>query len=329
MPILLLFALFLGIAPSFAGQSSQTPLLRPEYHADLINRKELNTHICYLSDSSLQGRETGTAGGSAATSYIAGKFMEYGLRPLGTGNPQRNNTSFIQGFACPTGQRGRNVIGWIPAATHSDEYLVVTAHYDHLGMINGIFYPGADSNASGVSVLLSLARAFCALENEGYRAARNIIFVAYDAKEFSMTGARVFALSLGIPAKSIVLNMNLDQLGTSLEPPGSTSQYVLVLGAGNVPSYIVRSLDNNNSFFNMGLNIDYSFYNSPDFARIYFTMTEQSVLAAMEVPSLLITSGFNDHTYKPTDTPEIIDLPVLEKRARWIFFSLWDMAYRR
>ncbi|HPJ82540.1 MAG: M28 family peptidase [Bacteroidales bacterium] len=328
MPMLLLFALCLGLSPYLVPDSVQTRLLQPELYAGLIDRKELDSHIRFLSDSTLQGRETGTAGGSAATSYIAGKFLEYGLLPLGTGNPQRDNTSFIQGFACPAGQRGRNVIGWVPARTRSDEYIVVSAHYDHLGTINGIHYPGADSNASGVSALLSLVRIFSTLEKEGYRAGRNIIFVAYDAKEFSMTGARIFALSLGIPANQIVLNMNLDMLGTSLEPPDSVLDYVLILGAGAVPPHIVRSLNNSNFFFNLGLDLDYSFYNSPGFADIYFTMTEQSILAQMGVPSLLISSGLNDHTYKPSDTPEIINLPVLEKRVRWLFFSLWDLAYR-
>jgi len=328
MPFLLLFALCLGSSPYLAPDSVQTRLLHPESYADMIDRKGLDSHIRFLSDSSLQGRETGTAGGSAATIYIAGKFLEYGLVPLGTGNPQHHNTTFIQGFACPAGQRGRNVIGWLPAGKQSDEYIVVSAHYDHLGMIGGNFYPGADSNASGVSSLLSLVQVFSILQKEGYRAERNIIFVAYDAKEFSMTGARIFALSLGIPANQIILNMNLDLLGTSLEPPGAALDYLLILGAGTVSSDIVRSLNNNNSFFNLGLDLDYSFYNSPGFADIFFTMTEQSILAQMGVPSLLITSGLNDHTYKPSDTPQIIDLPVLEKRVRWLFFTLWDLAYR-
>lgn len=328
MPLLLLFALYLDLSPNIGPDSVQTRLLQPELYAALINRKELDSHIRFLSDSALQGRETGSAGGSAATGYIAERFLEYGLRPLGTGNPRRHNTTFSQEFACPTGQRGRNVVGWIPASTQSDEYIVVSAHYDHLGTISGIFYPGADSNASGVSALLSLVRVFGTLDKEGYRAERNIIFVAYDAKEFSMTGARVFALSLGIPANQIVLNLNLDLLGTSLEPPDAALDYVLILGAGTVPSHIVRFLNNNNFYFNLGLDLDYSFYNSPGFADIYFTMTEQSILAQMGVPSLLISSGLNDHTYKPSDTADIINLPVLEKRVRWLFFTLWDLAYR-
>lgn len=300
----------------------------PEVYAEHITGQELDFHIRYLSDSLLQGRETGSVGGSEATRYIVSRFYEYGLAPLGTGDPKQYNDSYLQGFVCPTGQRGRNIIGWIPAENQSNEYIIISAHYDHLGMINGILYPGADSNASGVAALLSLARTFGILKREGCGVARNLIFVAYDAKEFSMTGARIFALSLGIPAARIVLNMNLDQLGSSLEPPGDSPDYVLILGACSVPDHIIQSMNNNNSFYNTGLDLDYSFYNSPAFAEIFFSMTEQSVLSQMHVPSLLITSGVNDHTYKPDDNPDIIDIPVLIKRARWLFFTLWDLAQR-
>ncbi|MFA5444117.1 MAG: M28 family peptidase [Bacteroidales bacterium] len=329
MPRLFLFVSCLSIVLLFPAVSLQAQRARPEDYASKVTRKDLDYHIRYLSDSLLQGRETGSPGGSEATLYINNKFKEYGLRPLGTANPYRYNVSYIQGFVCPTGQRGRNVIGWIPAAEkESHKYIIISAHYDHLGVIEGIHYPGADSNASGVAALLSLAETFGAATKDGHGLTCNLIFVAYDAKEFSMTGARIFALSLGIPAEQVVLNLNLDQMGTTLAPPGDSRKYILILGAEKVPDHIIRSMDNNNAYYNTGLELDYSFYQSPEFAEIFFTMTEQYFLSLQNIPSLLITSGVNDHTYKPRDTPDIIDLPVLELRTRWLFFTLWDLIQR-
>jgi hypothetical protein len=328
MPRPLLPLLCIQFALLFFTTPLKSQAVRPEEYAFLISGEELEYHIGYLSDSLLQGRETGSPGASEATRYITARFSEYGIRPLGTGDPRRYNTSYIQGFASPTGQRGRNIIGWIPAVTESSEYIIVSAHYDHLGVINGILYPGADSNASGVSALLALARVFGTMTREGRGLSRNIIFVAYDAKEFSMTGARIFDLSLGIPAGQIILNLNLDQIGTSLAPPGHTENYILILGAGSVPRHVVQSLNNSNSFYNTGLELDYSFYNSPAFAEIYFSMTEQSVLAQMNIPSLLITSGVNEYTYKPGDTLRIINMRVLVKRVRWLFLTVWDLLQR-
>lgn len=329
MPRLSLIVSCISLILCLPSGPLQAQSASPEKYAGTVTAKELDFHIRYLADSLLQGRESGTPGGSQATQYINNKFKEYGLRPLGTANPQRYNTSYIQGFVCPTGQRGRNVIGWIPATQkESNEYIIISAHYDHLGVIEGVLYPGADSNASGVAVLLSLARTFGAVMNDGYGLRSNLIFVAYDAKEFSMTGARIFALSLGIPAEQIVLNLNLDQMGTTLAPPGNSQNYMLILGAENVPDYIIRSMNNNNAYYNTKLELDYSFYQSPEFAEIFFTMTEQYFLSLQNIPSLLVTSGVNDHTYKPGDIPDIINLPVLELRTRWLFFSLWDLVQR-
>jgi hypothetical protein len=294
--------------------------IRPERYAGTITEQQLMYHILYLTDSLAQGRETGTAGAVVACNYIVDKFKEYGLLPFG---------SYIQGFVCSGNRRGRNVIGWIPADTPgSDEYLIVSAHYDHLGILNGTLYPGADSNASGISVLLTLAGTFEKIKKDGLPVSRNILFVAYDAKEFSMTGAHFFANALTIPTENICLNINLDQLGTTLAPPTLSKDYVLVLGAETLPQHMLKSLNNNNSYYNTALDIDYSFYNSPSFAGIYFSMTEQSVLAQRSVPSLLITSGVNEHTYKPTDTPEIINPAAMQKRTKWLFYVLWDLVQR-
>ena len=329
MPRLFLLVSCISIVLLFKSVPLEAQTTRPEEYARTITSQELDFHIRYLSDSLLQGRETGSTGGSQATQYINRMFDESGLRPLGTANPYRYNGSYIQGFVCPTGQKGRNVIGWIPATgKESNEYIIISAHYDHLGVIDGVLYPGADSNASGVAALLSLAKAFSAATNDGHGLSRNLIFVAYDAKEFSMTGARIFALSLGIPAGQVVLNLNLDQMGTTLAPPGESSKYMLILGAEKVPEHIIRSMNNTNAYYNTGLELDYSFYRSPEFAEIFFTMTEQYFLSLQNIPSLLVTSGVNDHTYKPRDTPDIIDLPVLELRTRWLFFTLWDLLQR-
>ncbi len=302
-------------------------IIRPEHYAGLISAKDLEKHVLFFSDTTLRGRETGSPGATLATQYLVNQFKEFGLLPFGKANPVQKSGSYIQSFICPTGQKGRNVIGILPGLDRFDRnYIIVSAHYDHLGVIDGQIYPGADSNASGVSVLLNLARAMGQMYKDGKRPPCSIIFIAYDAKEFSMTGARIFTLSSGVPFDRIVANVNIDQIGSVLEPPKDREDYVLVLGADQVPERLVESLNNCNAFYNINLQIDYTFYNSPSFAGIYFSMTEQNFLALQGVPSLLITSGVSDNTYKPSDTPGTLNFPVMQRRARWLFYSLWDMA---
>ena len=228
--------------------------VHPEDYAGLITRDSLAAPIEFLADSARTGRETGTPGGADAARYIAARFEQYGLRPLGSPNPLKRSTTYLQPFYCTTRQQGKNVIGLLPATDPAcRDYIILSAHYDHLGTLKGVLYPGADCNASGVSVLLNIARTLSAMKAAGEGPDCHYIFVCYDAKE-------------------------------------------------------------------------YSIYNSPAFAQVYFEMTEQSFLDKLGVPSVLVTSGVHDHTYKPTDTPALIDYPVLEQRARWLFFTLWDLG---
>jgi len=327
MPRSTCFFTCISIAFLFISFTLSAQVIRPEPYAGLITAKDLEKHVLFFSDTTLRGRETGSPGATLATQYLVNKFKEYGLLPFGTANPVLKSGSYIQSFICPTGQKGRNVIGILPGSDKfGRDYLIVSAHYDHLGVIEGRIYPGADSNASGVSVLLNLARAMGQMYKDGKGPSCHIIFIAYDAKEFSMTGARIFTLSSSVPFDRIVANVNIDQIGSVLEPPGEREDYVLVLGADQVPERLIKSLNNCNAFYNINLQIDYTFYNSPSFAGIFFSMTEQSFLASQGVPSLLITSGVSDLTYKPSDTPGTLNFPVMQRRARWLFYSLWDMA---
>lgn len=301
--------------------------IHPEDYADLITIDSLASPINFLSDPKLTGRETGTPGGSSAAIYIAEQFESYGLRPLGNPNPLKHSTTYMQPFYCPTRQQGKNVIGLLPADNpQSKEYVILSAHFDHLGTIKDVLYPGADCNASGVSVLLNIARTLSLMKDDDKGSKRNYIFVCYDAKEFSMTGAQLFSMALAIPPAQIKAYINIDQIGTTLEPPFKSKNYALVLGADKAPDYLRNALVNCNAFYNTQLELDFSFYDSPTFAEVYFEMTEQSFLAKLEVPSVLVTSGVHDHTYKPTDTADIIDYPVLQKRAKWLFYTLWDLG---
>ena len=106
----------------------------------------------WLADDMNEGRATGTISGQRVAWAITDMFRQYGLEPL-------FGSSFFQPFIADSlsGTRGRNVVGIVRSAVPSDEYVLISAHYDHLGILNGNVYNGADDNASGVTVLLNLA----------------------------------------------------------------------------------------------------------------------------------------------------------------------------
>ena len=156
-----------------------------------------------LSSDAYEGRKTGTKGGELARNYIGKRFKEIGLKSFPLLNSYQQAFSF-SGIDDPK-INGKNVIGYLPG--RSANIMVVSAHYDHLGIINGKVYNGADDNASGVAGLLKIA-AHYAKNKPNY----TIIFAAFDAEEYGRKGSDYFVNHLPVDIKRIKLNLNLDMI---------------------------------------------------------------------------------------------------------------------
>jgi Zn-dependent M28 family amino/carboxypeptidase len=161
----------------------------------------------FLASPELAGRATGTEGSRQAREYIRAHFIEAGLEPTGDDWYQRFT---ITPAAGATPLEGVNVIGMVRGTERPDQFIVLTAHYDHLGVRNGQIFHGADDNASGTAALLEMARHFAAHPPEG-----SILFVATDAEEIGLRGARAFVADPPVPLASILLNVNMDMISRS------------------------------------------------------------------------------------------------------------------
>ena len=174
-----------------------------------IDRSELLADLAALADDSLQGRLVGSRGNSVARGMIVERFTRLGLSSFGDDFTtsfavQRNGVSLT----------GVNAVGYIEGSSDPDRYIVITAHYDHLGIRAGEIYNGADDNGSGMAALLALAAYFTE-----HRPRNSIIFLAVDAEEGGggVTGARAF-VSTPPPAVSlehIAANVNMDMISHS------------------------------------------------------------------------------------------------------------------
>lgn len=152
----------------------------------------------------MAGRKAGTAGGAKARDYVAQRFKQSGLE-FYAASPFQFFT-----FSEPNAsveQQGANVIGYVKGKTFPDRHIVVTAHYDHLGVRKGEIYNGADDNASGTAALFAIGKYF-----SKHRPAHSIIFVAFDAEEGSGAGERKFVNEPPVDIRSIILNVNLDMI---------------------------------------------------------------------------------------------------------------------
>jgi len=276
-----------------------------------VSQEYLEDAVSYLADDRMKGRATGTPEKFLAEDYIRCQFKEIGLKPW--------NWSYTQSFRIHDTTAVRNIIGYLPAVRPSDRYIVVSAHYDHLGRLKGKTYNGADDNASGVASLLSIARMFAKMKSEGKGPRCNIIFVAFDGKECDMAGSRHFVKTLTIPKRSIFCDVNLDMLGTDLVPPGRNREYLMLLGEERLPEDCrgyATYLGNRKQY---KMDIDENFYGSQEFSKFFYGMSDQKSFADAGIPAVTFSSAFHTHTYKPTDDTSIIDFPLLLKRTRLIF----------
>ena len=274
--------------------------------------------MTWLAHDMNHGRATGTRDAARVARYIETHFRQYGLEPFCEG-------SFYQPLLADSasGTVGRNVIGFVPSAVPSDEYVLITAHYDHLGVLDGNIYNGADDNASGVTVLLNLADMFGTMKKTRTGPDKNIIFAALDAKELNMAGSKALVgrLQEREMTDSIICAINIDQIGTVIEPVHKAdTNFVIVLGEKTLRRQDQGLIDMCNRYYNIGLDIDHTFYGSENFTRLFYQLSDQIVFHEAGIPALVFTSGFHRHTYKTTDDPDIISYPVMKKRTLLIFY---------
>lgn len=169
----------------------------------IISSSQLLSDLKTLSADDMQGRLVGTPGGAKAREYIMQRFKQSGVKPFGD--------SYLQpfDFANRNGDKiyGTNVVGYVQGRKTADKYIVVTAHYDHLGVRGGEIYNGADDNASGTAALFAIAEYFSKKTPQN-----SIIFVAFDAEEGGLRGAKYFVEHLPVKKESILININMDMV---------------------------------------------------------------------------------------------------------------------
>jgi len=177
---------------------------------DTVTTEDLRRHAAALADDTFEGREAGTRGGRAAAGYLEMQFKRLGLKPAGAAG------SYFQVFD----GNSRNILGMLegsdPALT--EQIVMVTAHYDHVGYGNartsygptGFIHNGADDNASGVATLLEVAEACVKMEP---RPKRTIVFALWDGEEKGLLGSKHWISRPTIPLARIRINLNMDMVG--------------------------------------------------------------------------------------------------------------------
>jgi Zn-dependent M28 family amino/carboxypeptidase len=268
-----------------------------------LDGQALHATVTTLASGEYQGRRTGTSGGLKARAWLTGRFKTIGLAPL-DGKYQLPFT-FTRGGV--DYHDAANIVGLCAGTSGARELMVISAHYDHEGVRNGRMYPGADDNASGVAVLLGLAER-CVKAPFTHDA----LFVAFDAEELGLQGARAFLANPSVPKERIALNINLDMVGRS------SRRELYVSGASHWPAtrpVLERVAKRAPVKLLLG-------HDRPSRARgshdDWTNQSDHGVFHAAGIP--FVYFGVEDHPdyHQPTDTADKIDPTFLGDAANTI-----------
>ena len=330
IPTVVLSVMLLISGLSMKAENPRLTMHKPA--RNLITQQKIEREVSFLADSLCQGRSTGTRGGTEAAFWVVRKFQETGLLKIGE--------SWGQSLTTENGTTGHNIIGFLPGSskTHPDRYIIVGAHYDHLGMAGTRLYPGADANASGVVAMTSLAEMLSMTRQIGRSYGSNIIFVAFDAKEMNMAGSQRLwdAIASGemtdpvsgrlITKDKISFMVNIDQIGSSLAPLHKEREdYIIMLGNPNIKRGYNDMLNACNESYDLGLDLSFTYYGSDNFTKLFYRLSDQHVFAQNRIPAFMFTSGITMNNNKPRDTASTLNLEVLRKRIYLMYHWIEKM----
>lgn len=277
-----------------------------------ITRSELMTHVRTVAADSMAGRWTPGDGLDDTGRYVRNVFLQAGLQPAFGGEWEQTFELFI-----PIPGTGINVVGWLEGSdpAFKDEFVVVSAHMDHLGVgpvvDSDSIYNGADDNGSGTAAMLELADAMRRLD---VRPRRSVIFAAFGAEEQGLIGSGWYVAEPPLPLENTVANLNMDML--SRNSPDS----VAVLRSSPAIGALVDAVAARSSALGLVVAGD------PWPAENLLQRSDQWNFIRSGVPGLLMTSGLHGDYHRRTDEPNRIDADKLERVTRLALLILLDLA---
>jgi len=259
--------------------------------SQIISEKLVEKHLLTLSDDFMEGRRAGSKGIELAAKYIESEFERIGLTKFDT------LSSFRQNFTARE-MSLYNIIGVLKGKSKANEYVIISAHYDHLGVKTGndedLIFNGANDNASGVTAVLGLAEHYKALDiNE-----RSILFVTFTAEEMGLIGSDYFGKQI-LP-KQVIAGINIEMIGKE-SPFGPKTAWITGFDRSDFGQIIQKNL----------LNSNYSVYADPYVDYRLFFRSDNASLARLGVPAHTFSTSPMDKDldyHKVSDESTTLDL---------------------
>lgn len=301
----------------------------PSKYMKTITAEELKKHLYIIAADSMEGRETGSAGQKKTGRYLISQYEKNQISfPKGaTDFYQPVPATFLNNKRNRNLPNSENIWAFIEGTEKPEEVIVISAHYDHVGIENGEIYNGADDDGSGTSALLEIAQAFQIAKKEGHGPKRSILLLHVTGEEHGLLGSRYYSENPLFPLVNTVADVNIDMIGRRDEIHSNTNNYVYVIGANRLSSELdfVCSIMNQKY---VGLDLDYRF-NDPKDPNHFYERSDHYNFAKHGIPSIFFFNGVHADYHKKTDEPNKIEYDALAKRAQLAFVTAWELANRK
>ncbi|UOQ54487.1 M28 family peptidase [Hymenobacter cellulosivorans] len=219
-----------------------------------------------------------------------------------------------------------NVLGFLEGTDKKDEILVVSAHFDHIGIIGGQVHNGADDDGSGTVSVLELAQAFTKAKAEGHPQRRSILFLTVTGEEKGLLGSEYYTDHPVFPLAQTIADLNIDMVGRTDKDHEGKGDYIYVIGSDKLSSELHRINEEANQKYTQ-IDLDYRFNDPEDPNRFYYRSDHYN-FAKHKIPVAFFFNGVHDDYHGPGDEVEKIEFPKMEKRARLVFHTAWELANR-
>lgn len=278
-----------------------------------------NPNYCFISTTvakEIIGKEENKIIKARGEILKKGKFKPIKLKALYQVN-QKKKVKIIN---------SQNVLGVVPGSKKPDEYVIVTAHYDHLGKKEDQIFRGADDNGSGTSTLLELAEAMISAKLDNHGPERTVIFMLVTGEEKGLLGSEYYVNNPIYPLDKTVVNVNVDMIGRQDEKYKDNPEYIYVIGSDRLSTELHKINEDMNQKYTQIL-LDYT-YNSESDPNKYYYRSDHYNFAEKGIPAIFFFSGVHADYHQPTDTADKINYNKMETIGRLIFHDIWELANR-
>ena len=294
-------------------------------YAEQIKTEDLKEHLFLLSSDILEGRKTGDKKQKLAVNYFTAYYEHLGLLAPDE-YPEYTQMIPKEYFENRSEGPSPNVLAFIEGSKFPNEVVIISAHYDHLGMKGDEVYNGADDNASGSSAVMELAQSFQMAKKQGNGPKRSILFIHFTGEEIGLFGSKYYTENPVFSLDSTIVDLNIDMVGRIDDNYKGKKDYVYLIGSNRLSADLHELSENTNKKYT-NLKLDYTYNNGND-PNNYYERSDHYNFAKNNIPVIFYFNGSHEDYHRITDTPDKINFDILALRTRFVFYTAWEIANR-